>query len=83
MAVRLRDRDAEQSRQFMRFADELFRDHMFYREVRPAMKDKFFSPSVRSKIWWSFWPATAPKELGLLSRAGQFYLHTVWSSAVR
>jgi len=83
VAVRRRDRDAEQSRQYMRFADQLFRDHMFYREVRPAMKDKFFSPSVRSKIWWSFWPATAPKELGLLSRAGQFYLHTVWSSAVR
>jgi hypothetical protein len=50
---------------------------------RPSTKDRFFAPSTRSKIWWSLWPAAAPKELGLLSRAGQFYLHTIWSSSPR
>ena len=28
-------------------------------------------------------PASVPKELGLISRAGQFYLHTIWSSSPR
>ena len=82
-ATILRERDPEQSQRYMLFSRQLFRDYMFYREVRPSTKERFFAPWTRSKIWWSLWPATAPKELGLISRAGQFYLHTIWSSSPR
>ena len=73
-ALLLADRDPIKSQAYLTFARQLFRDQMFYREVRPATRTQFFPPRTRSKIWWSSWPATAPKELGWIGRGGQFYL---------
>ena len=73
-ALLLADRDPARSAAYLAFARQLFRDQLFYREVRSPTRTRFFLPNTRSKIWWSFWPATAPKELGWIGRGGQFYL---------
>jgi len=70
----LKDKDPQKAKEYFDFARALFRDLMFYRQIRDLTRDKFIDANLRSPVSLG-WPGTATKELGWIGRSGQFYLH--------
>ncbi len=70
----LKDKDLQKAAEYLDFARRLFRDLILYRETGDLSPQKFFEPQKRGPIRLG-WPGTFTKELGWISRSGQFYLH--------